>query len=256
MYGLGQPATENRYVRPVFNEQGRPRTDLLWSRPLDSRADVTRAVLLREIMERHGDAHKPVWISEFGWNDWPTAHPFGLPVTSAQKAQYLVELMQRARREWPWIGVMNVWFLRPGAGFNPEDPTLGFALVNPDWTPTAAYTAIQAYLTAPPEVGVGVYSAEHPAFQRVGVGWSLRFWGTGYSVEPTPLILSIDGAPAAAQSTDLALGSHILEGEGSPPTVRIQRANPWRLGWMVAPFGLLLGLIVVIYKGLMRFGRH
>ncbi|MBC8075919.1 MAG: cellulase family glycosylhydrolase, partial [Chloroflexales bacterium] len=45
-YGLGQPPDEHRYVRL------RSRDNWTWRRPLDTRADVSRIVLLREVMER------------------------------------------------------------------------------------------------------------------------------------------------------------------------------------------------------------
>jgi len=64
-YGLGQPPDEHRYIRPR----------LLPDRPIDTRIDVSRVVLLREVMERHGDGGKAIWISEFGYNSAPESIP-------------------------------------------------------------------------------------------------------------------------------------------------------------------------------------
>ncbi|PMP74943.1 MAG: polymerase, partial [Chloroflexus aggregans] len=47
-YGLGQPPSEHRYVFL------RGRDNWRWDRPIDTRNDVSRVVLLREVMERHG----------------------------------------------------------------------------------------------------------------------------------------------------------------------------------------------------------
>ncbi len=60
-YGLGQPPDEHRYVTPGDH--------LL--RPIETRADVSRVVLQREIMARNGDTNKAVWVSELGWNSAP-----------------------------------------------------------------------------------------------------------------------------------------------------------------------------------------
>lgn len=127
-YGLGQPPDEHRYIRPR----------LLPNRPIDTRIDVSRVVLLREVMERNGDADKAIWISEFGYNSAPEQKAdadaqtwlirrlnWGQPVSEEIKGEYLVGQLERARAEWPWIGVMNVWFLRwGGPGPDPNDPTL------------------------------------------------------------------------------------------------------------------------------------
>lgn len=248
-YGLGQPATENRYIRLVKNQQGQLRRDLLLQRPLDSRTDITRVVLLREIMETYGDSHKAVWIGEFGWNSSPMPTQFGAPVSEDQKAQYIVELMQRARREWNWLGVMNVWFLRSGANFAPEDVTRNFQLVREDWTPLPAYTAIQNYLTSPPVVGVGAYSADHEAWRETDAGYELRFWGDQVQFETTASTVMLDGAVQDASTIKTTLGEHTLVMPEKPPMVYVSRRNSSAWFWNLAPFGLLIVLIWTLHQG-------
>ena len=51
LYGLGQPPDDRR-------------TDF-------KRLSFSRPVLLHEVMERNGDAHKPIWISEYAWLSFP-----------------------------------------------------------------------------------------------------------------------------------------------------------------------------------------
>ena len=258
LYGLGQPPHEHRYVRPVFNEHGQLRRDLLWSRPLDTRTDVSRAVLLREIMQRYGDAQKAIWISEFGWNSHAGPHPFGLPTTEEQKAEYLVGLMQRARHEWPWMGVMNIWFLRAGAGFHPDDPTVDFQLIREDWHELPAYAAIQAYLTAPVVAGPGTYTPHHPALVITPQAWTFRFWGTRVEPEGAAMDqLQLDGqAITPEQLQSLKLGEYVLSGTGTAPTrIQVWRANPWRSVWVVLPFILFGALWLCLYKGLSYFAR-
>lgn len=151
-YGLGQPPDEHRYVFL------RGRENWSWRRPIDTRNDVSRVVLLREVMEANGDGATPVWITEFGWNSAPDSIPperrftWGEPVSEATKGAYLVGQLERARAEWPWMGVMNVWMLRYGgyAEPNPDDPTPYFALVTRDWQTLPAYDALRAYTASPP----------------------------------------------------------------------------------------------------------
>ena len=70
------------------------------------RVNFSRALLVRELMVRHGDAHKPVWATELGWNalppDFPGPAVYG-GVTEAQQARYTVRALERVREEWPWL---------------------------------------------------------------------------------------------------------------------------------------------------------
>jgi hypothetical protein len=75
----------------------------LWSGPTDQRLRPTvinygHNLFLRDLMVRHGDAAKPIWISEMGWNVAPEgiAPAFGR-VTEAQQARYAVGAYDRAR---------------------------------------------------------------------------------------------------------------------------------------------------------------
>ncbi len=239
-YGLGQPPDEHRYVRP------RP----LWRRPIDTRIDVSRVVLLREVMERNGDAATPVWIGEFGYvADAPTIPPerrrtWGEPVAEDLRAAYTVGQLERARREWPWIGVMNVWFLRWG-GYqepDPQDPTQYFALVSRDWAPLPTYNALRDWAATPATAGPGAHSWSHPAVAAQGAGaWQIRFDGNALSLaSPVPATVTIDGGaplrvePGAALvlvASSLADGTHTaLVQAAQPPTtfgVAVDHAPRW-----------------------------
>jgi len=253
-YGLGQPPDEHRYVRP------RLRLD----RPIDTRIDVSRVVMLREVMERNGDADKAIWISEFGYNSAPASVPepdrstWGAPVSEEQKGDYIVGQIERARREWPWIGVMNIWFLRwGGEAPDPHNPTAYFAIVDHDFTPLPAYTKLKAYLADGPIAGIGAHSWSHPAVQRRTDGaWTVRFAGTSFGLlgGTGPFSVMIDGGTPASTATgamlasDLRDGTHtaLVRGSGDPPQVFLvgrKRPLPWL--WTLAPALLVLGLLVV-----------
>lgn len=92
--------------------------------------NFSRLILLREEMVRRGDAAKPLWGSNFGWNSLPTGWT-GPPsiwgsVSAEEQAQYTREAYARARREWPWIGGLIVQHWDPDAP--PDDPVQGFAV--------------------------------------------------------------------------------------------------------------------------------
>ncbi len=115
--------------------------------------NFSRPILYREVMVRNGDAAKPVWASEVGWNAPPPEAPgpyiWG-NVNPQQQARYTVRALQRARDEWPWMGVTNLWYLKQAD--NREMGTLiaGFRLLDPDFTPRPVYRAIQSYAASLP----------------------------------------------------------------------------------------------------------
>ncbi len=267
-YGLGQPPDENRYIRLLpFGPTWQ------WQRCIDSRADVSRPVLIREVMERHGDRQTAVWVGEFGWNSAPDTIPperrltWGVPVTEEQKAAFLIGHVERARQQWDWVGVMNIWMLRYG-GFrepNPDDPTQYFAIISRDWEPLPAFTAMQAYLAQPPVAGVGAHTLEHPAVVQQAGRWTLRF--TGERVYVTGAVgqvqAMLDGVPITLEPSTYqgvpALATpplprsdavHTLELPAPLPadTVLVVIAEPplpyalWRVLWAALPL-LVIGML-------------
>ena len=79
------------------------------------------------------------------WNAIPADHPaypmFGR-VTEQQQAEYAVQAFRRAQMEWPWMGVMNVWFFKRASDVEKDQPMYYFRMVEPDFTPMPVYAAI------------------------------------------------------------------------------------------------------------------
>lgn len=252
-YGLGQPPTEHRYVFL------RGRDNWNWHRPIDTRNDVSRVVLLREVMERHGDVATPVWVTEFGYNAAPDTIPaerrfvWGPPVDEQTKGAYLVAQIERARREWPWMGVMNIWMLRYGGYTEPDpaDPTPYFALVSRDWQLLPSYQIVQAYMQAPVVAHVGVHDWSHPAVERTVDGWRVRFAGTGlefYAGSPTTVLLDGNAITLTANAVHgLADTTHVIElrGGSAPTGFAVVRDLPWQFPADYGPLLLFAGIAVI-----------
>ncbi|MDI7278249.1 MAG: hypothetical protein QME94_19905, partial [Anaerolineae bacterium] len=137
------------------------------------RTNFARAQLIRAIMVRNGDASKPMWATEVGWNAIPIGHPdtpmFGR-VDREEQARYAVEAYERAEREWPWMGVMNYWFFRRPSDAEKGQAFYYFALMEPDFTPWPAYEALREYLNRPPVVYPGQHQEDHWALDYSS-GW-------------------------------------------------------------------------------------
>ncbi|NLF64216.1 MAG: glycoside hydrolase family 5 protein [Chloroflexi bacterium] len=128
----------------------------LFSGPTDRRLrpsviNYPHHLYLRDIMVRHGDAEKPIWISEMGWNTAPEPLPpiYGR-VNEEQQARYAVEAYERARSDWPWIGVVNTWYFKRHNDDERDQSWYYFRLMEPDFTPLPVWEALAAYI---PEAG-------------------------------------------------------------------------------------------------------
>jgi hypothetical protein len=131
----------------------------LWSGPTDRRMhprvmNFGRPQFVRDLMVANGDAGKPIWISEMGWNAVPDAIPdkrFG-QVTLEQQARYTPMAYERIRQEWGWLGVANVWYFKRATDewLRQDRPEAYFRLADPDFTLQPVYHSLKAYLTSPP----------------------------------------------------------------------------------------------------------
>jgi hypothetical protein len=132
----------------------------LFSGPADRRLRPTvinypHVLYLRDVMVANGDAGKPIWISEVGWNAVPAgmADPYGR-VDPEQQARYAVDAYRRARVEWPFVQVVNYWFLKRPSAAEQDQPWYYFRIMEPDFTPQPAWPALAAYATGPEAAGL------------------------------------------------------------------------------------------------------
>ena len=102
-----------------------------------------RVEQLRAIQEQNGDAAKPVWLMEFGW-DSDTIHPdrAWYAVSEDQKAQNILTAMQYARANWPWMGVMTLWAM-PDPTWGPDREEYWWGVSNSDGSLRPALDQIQ-----------------------------------------------------------------------------------------------------------------
>ena len=183
----------------------------LWTGPYDLRAsrdrtNFSRVQLLREIMVRNGDAQKPIWVSEVGWNALPPdfdGAPIYGRVTEEQQAVYAVEAYMRAAAEWPWLGVMNYWFLRRPSDVESSQAWYYFRLLEPDFRELPAFGALSWLANQAPVVPIGYHQEDH---------WALHYSGPWEHVAHPGAVLGAiargsEGAELSFyfQGTDLAI---------------------------------------------------
>ncbi len=262
----------------------------LWSGPTDRRlrqvtVNFQRHLLLRDMMVANGDAHKPIWISEAGWNPVPDdpgiAHldRYGR-VTMAQAAQWAPLAYERAIAEWPWIGGVFWWYFKPADDREISQSQYYFRLVEPDFTPTPVYESLKAYLAngEPKTLGAGWHGPLRgdPVIVAAGgaVTYHLRFAGTGVYACAAPgaatLRAAVDAGPlrdlspgasgCALVADDLAPGTHdlrVVVGAESDLAGVVVQDYGWRHGlpWLlVGAWAVLLVLVVLARAILVRMG--
>ena len=109
-YGFDAPPEDRSVGRDAFN--------------------FSRIIILREVMERNGDGHKALWAGNWGWNslpdDWQGPPSIWGAVDENQQAAWTVNALDRARKEWPWMGFMFLENWTPGNDL--QDPRWGFSI--------------------------------------------------------------------------------------------------------------------------------
>ena len=122
--------------------------------PADRLADpavinFSRFTLLRQVMEKNGDAHKLLWGGNFGWNSSP-ASVWGY-ATPDQQRDYTLAALRRAAAEWPWAGPLALENYQPN--LPPEDAHWGFALVDSQGKASPLADALSPFsLSLPPAI--------------------------------------------------------------------------------------------------------
>lgn len=225
--------------------------------PSADKLNFRRVELLRQVMVRNGDANKPVWFNEFGWDAAPdTFAPKDLPwsrVTEQQQAQYTVDAIRYARANWPWSGVFNIWYFRQ---ILPQEDRADyyFRMVDPGFTPRPVYNAVKEAATRLGSASPGTYAMTDPSVATSGT-WdqliestavagtelssrtpgdsiTITFEGGGLNlyVQRTPnagqVYVTIDGR-ATNRVDDHAQGRSILSlsGSGHEPPVAVPIAD-------------------------------
>ena len=160
---------------------------------------------------------------------------------------YTVAAYRRAQEEWPWLGVMNYWFLRRPSDAERDQAWYYFRMLEPDFTPLPVYDALADLAAAVQTLAVGYHQEDHHALEYGGpweqvaddaavLGGHARgaegahvtfdYWGTdlflvlGDSAEAAYLEATIDGRAAPTQGVSPAA-------PGEAPAVRVGGTLPY-----------------------------
>jgi O-antigen ligase len=155
----GDNISDLRYLRTLYALGANAYWDAIAGKPYgfslspyerDIEADVlnfSRIVAMREIMLEHGEAHKALWASNWGWNalpeDWQGETSIWGQVSVANQSFYTLDALTRATEEWAWMGGMILEHWQPIA--SADSARWGFAVVDQDNQPTPLWDALVSY---------------------------------------------------------------------------------------------------------------
>ncbi len=106
-----------------------------------------RFTQLREVLLAYGD-DKPMWATELGWTSCrlkAAGHEFCLDNSEEQRARYLVEALEMLETQYPYFQAVFLWNLNFRSIVPETDQKWGYGLINPDNTPTPAYSAVRDF---------------------------------------------------------------------------------------------------------------
>lgn len=109
--------------------------------PDPARVNFRRVELLRAIMLRNGDAARPVYVTEAGWNDSPR---WNKAVSPAQRIDYTLAAYEWAKSQ-PWIEMLAMWAFRyPQPARTYQD---NWMWLDEDFEPKPIYEEVKKYAT-------------------------------------------------------------------------------------------------------------
>lgn len=215
---------------------------------------------LRQIMVENGDGEKPVWATELGWTiESVEPAQTWLRVSEEEQAAYLVGAFEKARREWPWLKLIAVWNL--SAGLPKDDEKRGYSIVDDEYRPRLAYTALaalpkgrprtarrpsrQAVEILAPDVAVrlGDVDTFYPHWTRIHGGHApCRQWtGQFYVDDPgtAPWLLTMEIMQVEEQGNLVRINGHLLDPPAIPLRARPDFTSNWTVAEMTVPPGVL-----------------
>lgn len=195
----------------------------------DEILNFSRVITVFELLTERLSPAPPIWATQWGWNtlpdDWRGLPSIWGSVTREQQIEFTLGALDRVEAEWPWMGPVILHHWNPP--YPVDHPQQGFALTNPDGTPTPLLSALIERAQATP---VGARAGWHPVRtphaeysgvwtfrgDSADIGW-LRDSRLAFTFEGTSVALilrqgdyvanlyaSVDGEPANALPRDAA----------------------------------------------------
>ena len=222
---------DRAYLRAMYAAGARDAFDILGAHPYsfanppdDPRGahgglNFLRLQDLRDIMVAHGDAAKPIWITEFGY---PTETPpatASLRVSEDDQAHWLARAYEIARAQMPYVDLFTVWNLTRRSPA--VDEQAGYSLIRADGAPKPAYGQVRAMQKESPAASIAAsvtsWFAAPPAHSTFTVLARDAIVHLGDSEYPLPWVpLYLTKNPSTTWTGEFYLTPADLQTRGAP----------------------------------------
>lgn len=114
---------------------------------------------VRRFMVEEGVGDHQIWITEYGWatKNSTAGYEFGSFVSEQQQSDYIIGAMKLINDKYvdkdgkPWVGAAFLWNMNYAVLWQQQNDPLheqaSFGILNGDYSPRLAFTAIQGYLS-------------------------------------------------------------------------------------------------------------
>ncbi len=129
--------TSDDFLQALYDEGAGPYFDITGIHPYTHNEKPSTSSLfavigdMRRVMDRSGDAGKPIWITELGWTT--SGSDPQLTVTPEQKTEYQIDALNTVRNLYPSVQVLTFFRLIDQRWYNSTDTEAGFGLLNTDY---------------------------------------------------------------------------------------------------------------------------
>jgi polysaccharide biosynthesis protein PslG len=159
---LGGPSYNNdRWIAKLYKFNVRGSFDVLSTHPYQGLADappeapdtgtiyrLTHVPAVRRVMEQHGDGHKPIWFTEFGWSSHPNSgseERWERGVSPARQGRYYVRTLKLIAGRYPYV-TNTFWYTERNDRTASDRQSRHRGLLRHDLSPKPAYRAVKRYL--------------------------------------------------------------------------------------------------------------
>ena len=96
------------------------------------------------VVRKRPDENRGAIVAVLPRRSWFSRRMAG-QVTDEQAARYAVEGYERAKQEWPFVGVVCYWFFKKPSDAERNQSSYYFRMLDPDFIPRPVYDAIKDY---------------------------------------------------------------------------------------------------------------
>lgn len=211
-YNAGVP-TGYTYVQGMYDEGAGPWIDGIAIHPYDWSGGIHWQAITdtRNVMVANGDADKPIWLAEYGWNS----------MDYQWTANNLVAVLTELKKpEWSFVQMANYLVLNDGEGvenyglmdanLNPRAGYFAFRDFDKTWPSTAGFSADVTTGSAP----LTVQFTDTSGIQGA-TGWLWEFGDGASSAEQNPQhTYTVEGTFDVKLTVTVPGGSDLLEKPG------------------------------------------